>query len=479
MRKTAPLLASVAVALLLTCGVSVLVVVQPAEAAFPGTNGKIAFERQARIWVKFPRLGAEERKLRDDAVLDRDAAFSPDGSRVAFVRSNEIYVTNADSMGAPRRLTNDSLLDSHPAWSHDGTKIVFQRRGTDNQYNIWTMNSDGTQQAQLTSTGGVSVPDWLVPVPGAPDGKILYKGAGRELWTMNPDGSGKAQIDYTCPTVNGGICDNAVGDPTFSPNGSEIAAEYFGDIFVISAGGGAARVILGTMEDGYPGQELDPAWSPDGTKIAFEHNGNVAGGASNIYVANADGSSTQPTQLTSLGGINPDWQPIPVCTKTVNADNDPLTGTIGKDVLCGDNRNNTINGAGGNDIILAKGGADNLTGALGNDTLNGGPGTDTVLYLGSTAVKASLTTEFATGVGSDVLLGVENLTGSGANDRLTGSAVANTLVGGAGADSMSALAGNDTLNSRGRVNGNDTLSGGPGTDTKITDATEKPMVGFP
>jgi hypothetical protein len=30
---------------------------KPAEAAFPGTNGKIAFDRSFRIWVKNPSLG--------------------------------------------------------------------------------------------------------------------------------------------------------------------------------------------------------------------------------------------------------------------------------------------------------------------------------------------------------------------------------------------------------------------------------------
>jgi RTX calcium-binding nonapeptide repeat (4 copies) len=175
----------------------------------------------------------------------------------------------------------------------------------------------------------------------------------------------------------------------------------------------------------------------------------------------------------------PDWQPNPVCTQTVNAANDTLTGTASKDVLCGDSRNNTIDGGGGNDIILAQGGNDTLTGVTGNDTLNGGPGTDTALYSGTTAVVASLATEFATGVGSDVLLGIENLTGSDANDRLTGSSAANSLVGGGGADAMFGVGGNDALDSMDGVTGNDSLDGGTGTDTKITDASEKSIVGFP
>ena len=39
--------------------------------------------------------------------------------------------------------------------------------------------------------------------------------------------------------------------------------------------------------------------------------------------------------------------------------------------------------------------------------------------------------------------------------------------------------GDDTVNSKDGVNGNDSLDGGAGTDTKVTDATEKSIVGVP
>jgi hypothetical protein len=39
--------------------------------------------------------------------------------------------------------------------------------------------------------------------------------------------------------------------------------------------------------------------------------------------------------------------------------------------------------------------------------------------------------------------------------------------------------GNDAVNSKDNVNGNDSLDGGAGTDTKVTDTTEKSIVGFP
>jgi hypothetical protein len=39
--------------------------------------------------------------------------------------------------------------------------------------------------------------------------------------------------------------------------------------------------------------------------------------------------------------------------------------------------------------------------------------------------------------------------------------------------------GNDALDSKDGVSGNDSVDGGAGTDTKITDATEKSVLGFP
>ena len=62
------------------------------------------------------------------------------------------------------------------------------------------------------------------------------------------------------------------------------------------------------------------------------------------------------------------------------------------------------------------------------------------------------------GSGTDTLVNIENLTGSGFDDSLTGDAGANVLAG---------LAGNDRLIGGA---GNDTLIGGPGADSFVFDA---------
>ncbi|MGH3144894.1 MAG: hypothetical protein ACRDTR_03740, partial [Rubrobacter sp.] len=373
--------------------------------------------------------------------------------------------------------STDTLAEQEPTWSPDGTQIAFVAGTSDTDtttdLEIWVMDADGSDLVQLTNTlQGVrdTQPAW------SPDGnRFAFLSEGRvgdsnsNIYVMdaNPltnDASNLTDDDGTMTPVY----QYNDEDPSWSPDGTQISYSTKADVWKMNAADGSGKVNLTTGNGG----GSQPAWSPDGDSIVY-----VRGG--DIYVMDNNGDNKTPVDTTLRKDEKPDWQPIPQCTESVSAANDPLTGTAGKDVLCGDALNNTINGAGGNDIILAQGGNDKLTGALGNDNLDGGPGTDTVLYPGSTAVRANLTTEFATGVGSDVLLGIENLRGSGASDRFIGSAAANALVGGAGADTLSGQNGNDSLTSRDGVSGNDTVNGGPGTDRCVTDASEALVASCP
>jgi len=108
----------------------------------------------------------------------------------------------------------------------------------------------------------------------------------------------------------------------------------------------------------------------------------------------------------------------------------------------------TAMGGADNDSILGGAGADIFTGGAGADTLSGGKGSDTASYAGSAAVVIDLTTKggLQTGTGDengDVLIAIENVIGSGSDDKLTGDKNANSLEGGAGADKIDGGAGLD------------------------------------
>jgi serralysin len=118
---------------------------------------------------------------------------------------------------------------------------------------------------------------------------------------------------------------------------------------------------------------------------------------------------------------------------------------------------NAIGGS-GIDTITGNSEANALTGGLGSDTLNGGGGNDTASYAGSAAGVSVdlklLTAQVSAGDASgDVLISIENLTGSSFNDSLFGDGGVNRLEGGDGADFLNGGYGGDAL------------FGGNGTDT--------------
>jgi dipeptidyl aminopeptidase/acylaminoacyl peptidase len=446
-----------------------LVAAQPAEAAFPGKNGKIVFQSNRagnNIHTINSTGGTVTNLTRSDG--NSDPAYSPDGSRIAFVSANpggnyQIFVINADGTGR-RLVTTDPSVKGQPAWSPDGTRIAYVANSFDvdgqTDHEIWSVNADGSGHRQLTDTPqGVNdtQPAW------SPLGDKIAFERGGDVYVMNSSGGGEANLTPTSPAGCTRCYQNGDSYPAWSPDGSRIAYVHGWSDPVNNpyAGGGVGNIWV--MDDDPTTNDWTnvtnsnsiassmPAWSPNnGTQIAYVRDDN------DIWKMNASGGGHAPVETDPARDIHPDWQPVPVCTARVNLDNDPLVGTTSDDVLCGNSRNNTINGAGGNDIIIAGDGNDRLTGALGNDTINGGPGKDTALYSGSTRVVANLTTEFARDVGMDVLLGIENLRGSNAKDTLTGSAsTANVLNG---------LGGNDVLNVKDGRSG-DTANGGTGTDT--------------
>jgi len=125
----------------------------------------------------------------------------------------------------------------------------------------------------------------------------------------------------------------------------------------------------------------------------------------------------------------------------------------------------------GDDRLIGSTGDERFLGSAGNDSFLGGAGWDTVDF-GAAAgpVQARLATGLASGQGTDWLVDVEALSGSGFDDSLNGNAAANRLTGGGG---------NDTLAGRG---GDDTLEGGMGADwltggqARMCSASRTPMM---
>jgi imidazolonepropionase-like amidohydrolase/Tol biopolymer transport system component len=87
-----------------------------------------------------------------------------------------------------------------------------------------------------------------------------------------------------------------------SPDGSRVAFDMLGDIYVVPlAGGTATRIAEGLS------YEQQPRWSPDGTRIAFVSD---RGGGDNVWLMNADGSNKKQLTKEDFRLLNqPSWSP--------------------------------------------------------------------------------------------------------------------------------------------------------------------------
>jgi Tol biopolymer transport system component len=119
MQRIVLLLGSVA-ALVLAGGVGLLNTVKPAQATFPGVNGRIDYSE--------------------------DDGFSQDEDCC----DDEIYTINPDGTGR-RQVTNNNKHDVRPDYSPNGRKIAYA--GFDgNDYEIYTVNANGTSRSESPTT---------------------------------------------------------------------------------------------------------------------------------------------------------------------------------------------------------------------------------------------------------------------------------------------------------------------------------------
>jgi Tol biopolymer transport system component len=228
------------------------------------------------------------------------ATFPGENGKIAFTSERdggnwEIYVMNSDGSN-PIRLTDNPAFDSHPTWSPDGTKIAFESTRDRGYYDIYVMNSDGSNPIRLTDSPTTDAwPTW------SPDGTKIAFGSHRDgktdIYVMNSDGSNPIRLT-----------DNPATDelPTWSPDGTKIAfgswLEGNSDIYVMNSDGSNPIRLTDN-----PAFDSHPTWSPDGTKIAFTSERD--GGNSDIYVMNSDGSN--PIRLTDNPATDefPTWSP--------------------------------------------------------------------------------------------------------------------------------------------------------------------------
>ncbi len=198
-------------------------------------------------------LGGHQRKPATESPVPPAST-----QRVAFVANrqggNDIYVMNLDGTGLTKFVEGRD-----PSWSPDGSQIAFR-----------TGNPD--------KGGGLETKINLIDADGT------------DLRTITPDTYGEPSGE--------------AGPPVWSPDGSEIAFDTLGGIYVMAPDGSDLQLVS-QYQGKYACYDLEPSWSPDGSKLVFAVL--CDGGNDGIWVVNADG--TGKTQLAAPDRISDYWSP--------------------------------------------------------------------------------------------------------------------------------------------------------------------------
>ena len=261
----------------------------------------------------------------DDLAEYTGQSWSPDGSKIAFASNRSgnanfnIFRMNADGSDI-QIIVEDSGGDFASSWSPDGHKILFQAwRSNDTFWDIYVTNIDGSGEQVLVNTElEEQLPVW------SPDGsKFAYQagslGGGIDVYVASADGSNITRI-----TDGSGALHSA---PAWSPDGMQIAFESnrhqppalggeiplaLYEVYIINSDGSNLRRL--TFSDPFNEAVRNPTWSPDGKQIAFEfHNfaTNLLQGFSTIVIMNVDGSNVYTIPNIMVGARFPRWSPVP------------------------------------------------------------------------------------------------------------------------------------------------------------------------
>ena len=214
------------------------------------------------------------------------------GTKIAFVASKgghkEIYTADYDGSNLAQ-LTHDGSISVAPRLSADGRRLLYTgyKSGYADIYEVDLGSGSRNRIIKFpgTNTGAVFSPD------GRRIAVCMSKDGNPELYVCDANGGGPRRITRSSGSES---------SPTWSPGGDEIiyASDDRGSpqLYRIGAGGGTPTPIA----TGH-GYSTEPSWSPDGKKVAF----NVReGGSFAIAVIDLGGG----TRVLGAGE-NPVWGP--------------------------------------------------------------------------------------------------------------------------------------------------------------------------
>jgi Tol biopolymer transport system component len=277
-----------------------LIVPAAAQAAFPGKNGRIAFNWtfgcDGSMIASMKRDGSDRRLLTADACQVDGAPraaypdWTADGKQLVFVSGNRLATMNADGSDEtllPIPFMNDT---NRPSIGPGGRKVAYTRVSGGRQ-RIYTAEVDGTGEKRLRT--GYS-PRF------SPNGRsIAFAGTNGRLTIMRAsDGEIRRRLD-----ADAGALD-------WAPDGDHLVFPRFDDVYTIKSNGkGSAKRIVDS-----DARELSPVWSPNGKTIAFVRS--LRAGEEDVrygvFKVPADGGKPERIYRTSEERIEETLEPLTI-----------------------------------------------------------------------------------------------------------------------------------------------------------------------
>jgi Tol biopolymer transport system component len=242
-----------------------------------------------------PVIGGQPRRLTSDGRMLSGLTWTGDSKEIVF-SSNRGGLSRLwrlpVSGGTPERLSGVGEDAGQPAISSKGGRLAYVH--TRSRLNIWRTAGPAWKGRRPAAVKLVASSRWDIDGVYSPDGKRIAFGSDRsgtfEIWTCNSDGTNQLQLTS--------LAGADAGTPAWSPDGKSIAFDAriagHGDIFVISADGGSPRRL--TTE---PFENNVPSWSRDAKWIYFSSNRT---GAWQIWKLPSAGGGA--AQVTWTGGFS-------------------------------------------------------------------------------------------------------------------------------------------------------------------------------
>ncbi|MCI5046970.1 MAG: hypothetical protein MRY59_05675, partial [Aquisalinus sp.] len=354
--------------------------------------------------------------------------------------TSSVFVNLASGLGAGGDANGDLLVDIE-GLSGSSFDDVLTGNEADNEL----LGAAGDDE--LDGAGGDDILD------GGLGDDLLRGGAGADALD---GGSGTDTVDYSGSAV--GVTVNL---ETGTGSGGEAQGDTLQNIENV-IGTAASDSLTGSDQSNelIGGSGNDVLAGLEGADI-------LDGGAGQDvadYSSSAEGVTVDLNSGAGIGGDASGDTLISIENVTGSNQDDVLIGNIGANTLIGNAGNDQLSGGLASDQLIGGTGNDTLIGGEGGDLIDGGAGQDTASYVGSiSAVFVNLAAGTANGgdADGDVLISIENLSGSALDDELIGDGQANILEGRGGDDTLSGGGGVDTLLGGA---GDDVLEGGLGGD---------------